>query len=245
MDGARAEQIQQLESLLESYKSTNLRLRQQINEAGSREPASVAEERRQELEKERAACLEAREGFYYIRYPPTFPTDVPPTAALDAALSESKAQLEKIEELEQELFELSGEIAGGRHVPPGIRVLSFQDTPDLLLRDNPQTRQTEMDRVKEENAALIHRIEELQKGGARIDDGAGSGEHLIPKESWDAVCKERDELLGMVKQKETRLKRLKEVCCGSFLCALWSSSSSGFSVKGRGIQGIHCGPARR
>ncbi|KAJ7507308.1 MAD-domain-containing protein [Mycena galericulata] len=191
-DGARAEQIQQLEALLESYKSTNLRLTQQIDEAGRREPVSVAEERRQELEKERAARLEARE-------------------ALDAARSEFNAQLERIEQLEQELFELSGEIAGGRHIPPGIRVLSFRDTPELLLRDNPEARQTEMDRIKEENAALIHRIEELQKGGARVDDGAGIGDHLIPKESWDAVCKERDDLQGMVKQKETRLKRLKEV----------------------------------
>lgn len=93
-------------------------------------------------------------------------------------------------------------------------MLSFKDTPELLLRDNPETRQTEMNRVKEENAALIHRIEELQKGGARVENNVtdtNSNEHLIPKESWDAVCKERDELQGMVKQKETRLKRLKEV----------------------------------
>ncbi|KAJ7777883.1 spindle assembly checkpoint component Mad1 [Mycena maculata] len=192
MDGARAEQMQQLEALLESYKSTNLRLTQLLNEAGTREPISVAEERKRELEKERAARLEARE-------------------ALDAALSKSQAQLDEIEKLEQELFELGGEIAGGRHIPPGVRVLSFRDTPDLQLRDNPETRQAEMDRMKEENAALIHRIEELQKGGARVEHGTNSGEHLIPKKSLDAVCKERDELQGMLQQKETRLKRLKEV----------------------------------
>ncbi|KAJ7120938.1 spindle assembly checkpoint component Mad1 [Mycena epipterygia] len=192
IDAARVEQVQQLETLLEDYKSTNLRLMQQINEAIEREPVSVTEERKQALETERAARLETQE-------------------ALNAALSEATVQLEKIEQLEQELFELGGEIAAGRHVPPGIRVLSFMDTPDLLLRDNPETRQNEMDRVKEENAALLHRIDELQKGGARTADGANSGEHLIPKESWDAVCKERDELQGLVKQKETRLKRLKEV----------------------------------
>ncbi|KAJ6588512.1 MAD-domain-containing protein [Mycena capillaripes] len=192
VDGARVEQVQQLERLLEDYKSTNLRLTQQINEAIGREPVSVAEERKQELEREREAGLKAQQ-------------------ALDAALSESKAQLEKIEQLEQELFELGGEIAGGRHVPPGIRVLSFMDTPDLLLRDNPQARQTEMDRVKEENAALIHRIDELQKGGARVENGPNGAEHLVPKESWEAACKERDELQATVKQKETRLKRLQEV----------------------------------
>ncbi|KAF7342010.1 hypothetical protein MVEN_01788200 [Mycena venus] len=183
LDAARAEQVQQLEKLLEDYKATNSRLMQQLNEAVNREPVSVAEERKQELEREREASREAQQ-------------------ALDTAQSELKAQLEKIEQLEQELFDLGGEIAGGRHVPPGIRVLSFKDTPELLLRDNPEARTSELDRVKEENAALIHRIAELQKGG---------NEHLIPKESWDAVCKERDELQGQVKQKETRLRRLKEV----------------------------------
>ncbi|KAJ7135484.1 spindle assembly checkpoint component Mad1 [Mycena crocata] len=190
-DVVHTEQLQQLEALLESYKSTNLRLTQQIDEAVGREPASLTEERKKELEKERATRTEVEE-------------------ALNVALSESKSQLEKIEQLEQELFELSGEIAAGRHVPPGVRVLSFMDTPDLLLRDNPQTRHNEMNRVKEENAALIHRIEALQQGGARVDDGTG-GEHLIPKESWDAVCKERDELEATLKQKEKRLKRLQEI----------------------------------
>ncbi|KAJ7805761.1 MAD-domain-containing protein [Mycena olivaceomarginata] len=195
IDAVRTEQVQQLEKLLEDYKAANARLTQQINEVASREPVSLTEERKQELERERAASLQAQQD-------------------LDAALSESKAQLERIEQLEQELFDLGGEIAGGRHVPPGVRVLSFKDTPELLLRDNPETRQTEMNRVKEENAALIRRMEELQKGGARVENivtDTNSNEHLIPKESWDAVCKERDELQGMVKQKETRLKRLKEV----------------------------------
>ncbi|KAJ6612824.1 hypothetical protein B0H10DRAFT_2051287, partial [Mycena sp. CBHHK59/15] len=146
MDDARTEQVQQLESLLEGYKSANLRLTQQLDEVVDREPVSITTERKQELEKERTARLQVQE-------------------ALDAALSESKSQLEKIEQLEQELFELGGEIAGGRHVPP--------------------------------------------EGGARAE-GVPDGDHLVPKESWDAVCKERDDLLGVVKQKETRLKRLKE-----------------------------------
>ncbi|KAK7042320.1 spindle assembly checkpoint component Mad1 [Favolaschia claudopus] len=195
IDVVRAEQVQQLEKLLEEYKATNSQLRQQLSETGDREPSSVSEERKLELERARAAKLEAQQ-------------------ALEEALSKSEAQLEQIEQLEQELFDLGGEIAGGRHVPPGVRVLTFKDTPELLVRDNPQMRQLEMDRVREENAALIHRIEELQKDGARVQSAAvatTSNEHLIPKESWDAVCKERDELQGMVKQKETRLKRLKEV----------------------------------
>ena len=36
---------------------------------------------------------------------------------------------EKIEELEQTLFELRGEIGAGRHVPPGVRVLPLSMNP--------------------------------------------------------------------------------------------------------------------
>jgi mitotic spindle assembly checkpoint protein MAD1 len=36
---------------------------------------------------------------------------------------------EKIEELEQTLFELRGEIGAGRRVPPGVRVLSLCANP--------------------------------------------------------------------------------------------------------------------
>ncbi|KAJ7628640.1 MAD-domain-containing protein [Roridomyces roridus] len=190
-DTARAEQMMQLESLLESYKATNLELAKQIEEVGVREPVEVAEERRVELERERTAKAEAQQ-------------------ALENLESEYKTHLEKIEELEQTLFELSGEIAGGRHVPPGLRILSFKDTPDVPLRDNTQERQAEMVRTKEENVVLRQRVEELQKAGASAG-ASGENEHLVPKESWDAVCKERDELQGEVVQKEKRLKRLKEI----------------------------------
>lgn len=149
----------------------------------------------------------------YKLYPSATCSPHTTTVALESAQSECKEQLEKIDQLEQELFELSGEIAGGRHVPPGVRILSFQDTPDVPLRDNVQTRQAEMVKTKEENAALIRRIEELQRGGARVanNDADGESGDLVPRQSWDAVCKERDELKGVVAQKEKRLKRLQEV----------------------------------
>ena len=49
--------------------------------------------------------------------------------ALQEAETESEKQLERIEELEQTLFELQGEIGAGRHLPPGVRVLSLRDNP--------------------------------------------------------------------------------------------------------------------
>ncbi|KAJ6591138.1 spindle assembly checkpoint component Mad1 [Mycena vulgaris] len=193
----RAEQVQQLEGLLEGYKAANAQLLKQVDDTARREPVEVAEARTRELEAERAARSAAQE-------------------ALDAARAETTAQQETIERLEQELFELGGEIAGGRHVPPGVRVLSFVDSPELLLRDAPQAREAETTRVREENAALLQRIAALQVRGAHGDreggvEGQDGGPGLVPRESWEAVCKERDELQGVVRQKETRLKRLKDV----------------------------------
>lgn len=62
MDNARAEQVQQLEALLESYKSTNLHLTQQLEETVGREPVSVTATRIQELEAERTAKVAVQEG---------------------------------------------------------------------------------------------------------------------------------------------------------------------------------------
>ncbi|KAF7292820.1 hypothetical protein MIND_01180900 [Mycena indigotica] len=190
MDAARLKQLEQLEALLETYKAANLKLSQQLNEAATREPIAVSRAREQELESEKTARLEAEQS-------------------LETAIAEYRLQLEKIEGLEQELHELSGEIAGGRHVPPGVRVLSFADTPELLGRDNPQARKAELDKVKEENTALIQRIEALEQGGAHLVGESNTS--AIPKESWDKVCEERDQLQALVKQKEKRLQRLQEV----------------------------------
>ncbi|KAJ7773372.1 hypothetical protein B0H16DRAFT_1685191 [Mycena metata] len=90
------------------------------------QPVSIAEQRKQELEAERSSRLETQ-----------------------PALAELDAQPEKIEELEPELFELGGEIAGARHVPPSTSVLTSRDTtPDVVLRDNPEARQIERGHLK-------------------------------------------------------------------------------------------------
>jgi len=70
---------------------------------------------------------------------------------------------EKIEELEQTLFELRGEIGAGRHVPPGIRVLSLSANPAQEWAD---LRQAALDRLKEENAALLQRLSTLSSSSS-------------------------------------------------------------------------------
>jgi len=125
--------------------------------------------------------------------------------------AESKENINKIEELEQSLFELSGEIAGGRHVAPGIRVLSMKDNPEQEWFD---LRQAAMDRLKGENEALMKRLKEIEESGARsthMDDDGTNHAELVPRESWELVNREKKELEDTVKQKEKRLLRLQQV----------------------------------
>ena len=118
-----------------------------------------------------------------------------------------KENLDKIEELEQTLFELRGEIAGGRHVPPGLRILSMVDNPEQQWFD---LRQAAMDRLKEENEALMKRLKELEESGARVTQD--HGEELGPRASWERINREKADLEDVVRQKEKRLLRLQQVC---------------------------------
>ncbi|KAJ7590642.1 MAD-domain-containing protein [Mycena floridula] len=128
-------------------------------------------------------------------------------------LAEHKIALEKVEELEQTLFELSGEIAGGRHVPPGVRILSMKDNPEQQWFD---LRQAAMDRLREENTALLVRLKELEDNGAssslqRNASSSPNDEQLVPRASWELVNEEKLELEDALKQKEKRLLRLQQI----------------------------------
>jgi hypothetical protein len=67
-----------------------------------------------------------------------------------------------IEELEQTLFELRGEIRTGRHVLPAVWVLPLSANP---AQDWADLRNAALDRLKEENAALLQRLSALEASG--------------------------------------------------------------------------------
>lgn len=129
---------------------------------------------------------------------------------LKAVKDESLIHLNKIEELEQKLFDLSGEIAGGRHVPPGVRVLSLRNNPEQQWVD---LRQAAMDRLRAENEALLKRLKELEESGVSLAQGGGqmTNNDLVPRESWETLDREKTELEAVLKQKEKRLLRLQQV----------------------------------
>lgn len=131
--------------------------------------------------------------------------------ALKEASSANENHLEAIDKLEQTLFELQGEIGGGRHVPPGTRILSLRDNPASQWEDLSKRA---MDRLKDENEALLKRLKQLEEGGVRVANGAPQ-EDLIPRESFEVITREKEELEEALKQKEKRLVRLRQVCCSA------------------------------
>ena len=113
--------------------------------------------------------------------------------------------LTKIEELEQKLFDLGGEIGAGRQIPPGTRVLTFRDNPAQQELD---LRQATLDRLRGENEALLKKLVAQETGGC---DANASSADFVPKESWEVMKTEKAELALTLEHKEKRIKRLQEV----------------------------------
>ncbi|KZT27885.1 MAD-domain-containing protein [Neolentinus lepideus HHB14362 ss-1] len=193
LDEVQTQRVQQLETLLADYKRTIRELEKELTEGDHSLRLSDNGLGRQEL----ADALRAVQG-----------QKVQAEKALQEAEAANEKHLEKIDELEQTLFELQGEIGAGRHVPPGTRVLSLKDNPAQQWFD---LRQAVMDRLKGENEALINRLKELEENGIQSSDDGEQREGFVPRASWEVVNKERQELEELVKRKEKRLMRLQEV----------------------------------
>ena len=147
-----------------------------------------------------------------------FPNSRP--SALEEKEEEAEKDREKIEELEQTLFELRGEIGAGRHVPPGVRVLSLCANPAQNWTD---LRQAALDRLKTENAALLQRLSTLEQSTTPTTkpnnsdtnaNGEEEQEQLVPRASWAAVCEEKAQLEAELKQRDKRMLRLRQVFAG-------------------------------
>ncbi|GBE85486.1 MAD-domain-containing protein [Sparassis crispa] len=188
VEEALPNRVQHLETLVADYKKTIQSLTKELRELGD-EPggAHARHELQDEVEHEKAARAEAEK------------------AQRDAEVASEK-HLEQIEELEQKLFDLGGEIGAGRHLPPGVRVLSLRDNPAQQWQDLSQAA---MDRLKGENEALLKRLKELEASGAR--SGQSGGEELVPRESLEVANKEKTRLEDELRAKDKRLMRLQQV----------------------------------
>ncbi|KAH6894876.1 spindle assembly checkpoint component Mad1 [Coprinopsis sp. MPI-PUGE-AT-0042] len=184
VDQVKLNKMDQLEALLAEYKNVNDQL---ANDLEALEGPMVSTEELEKVEQEKKALRQTISEYE----------------------QEIASQATKIDELEQALFDLSGEIAGGRHVPPKTRVLCMAENPDQAWVD---LRQATMDRIKGENEALIKRLKELEESGVSTAGSEGQrNEELVPRASWEQVNKEKEDLQNELKQKEKRLLRLQQV----------------------------------
>jgi mitotic spindle assembly checkpoint protein MAD1 len=104
-------------------------------------------------------------------------------------------------------------MGGGRHIPPGTRVVCLRDNPAQRWAD---TRAEVLERLKRENEALLRRLGEVEKrvgvGAGEMDvDSEEGGGKFVPRESYEGLKAEKQELEEVVKQKEKRLLRLQQV----------------------------------
>jgi len=97
-----------------------------------------------------------------------------------------------------------------------VRVLSLSANP---AQDWADLRQAALDRLKEENAALLQRLSALEASGAHsvppatdtAADRSSTTTELVPRASWAAVCQEKAQLEDELRQKEKRTLRLRQV----------------------------------
>ncbi|KAH9981796.1 spindle assembly checkpoint component Mad1 [Russula compacta] len=200
IDQAKEQHINDLEGLVSEHKAHIRALETEVQELAKRpvlNHSSGLQALRDELANEKQALQEARR-------------------ALGEKEEAAEKDGDKIEELEQTLFELRGEIGAGRHVPPGVRVLTLRANP---AQDWADLRQAALDRLKEENAALLQRLSTLETRRPH-DSGTPTPtptpttpttEHLVPRASWAAVCEEKAQLQDELRQKEKRMLRLRQV----------------------------------
>jgi mitotic spindle assembly checkpoint protein MAD1 len=93
-----------------------------------------------------------------------------------------------------------------------VRVLSLCANP---AQDWADLRQAALDRLKEENTALLQRLCALEASGTHsvppAADGSSTASELVPRASWGAVCEEKAQLEDELRQKEKRMPRLRQV----------------------------------
>lgn len=120
--------------------------------------------------------------------------------------------MDRIENLEQTLFELRGDIASGAHVPPNHRVLCLRENPFQQWVD---TREEIVRRLKNENEALLSKLAALGQAEHEKDLSMDITNvpvpASVPRESWEVEHAEKLALEEELKQKDKRLLRLQQV----------------------------------
>lgn len=112
--------------------------------------------------------------------------------------------LEKsIESLQQQLWEAGVATTLGNLTPRDTNIVHIQANP---AAEHFALRRQELNRLKEENSALLKTVTQLEK-----DLGISDDDQLVPRKTLDNAKTETNELVETLRQKELRLLRLQQV----------------------------------
>lgn len=102
--------------------------------------------------------------------------------------------------LDAEVADLMRRVASGEYNPATERPLELRDNPASRAH---AVRTQQLEELRAENAALLARLKDVDHGVP-----GSEGVSLVPRESYDRLLKEKEELVA---SHEKRLQRLKEV----------------------------------
>ena len=127
-----------------------------------------------------------------------------PSPELDGTKKELSALEAKEKKLEEELWNLKGDIGRGAHLPPGVRILELIGNPAQVWFGN---REDDVAKLKKENEVL----RELVKDSSQSLQVDRKVEGMVPKATLEVIQKEKVELEQTIRDKEKRLLRLQQV----------------------------------
>ena len=114
----------------------------------------------------------------------------------------------EIEALELQNDRLTYEHGNGAYDPRTTRVLELRENPDLVEH---AIRTSALERLRDENQALLHKIGELELRKAGGPSNGEGIEAMVPRQSFVNLQADLEASLAVVKQKETMELRLKQV----------------------------------
>jgi mitotic spindle assembly checkpoint protein MAD1 len=181
--GGDAAHVQRLESLLETYRAEIEGLSRDSRDVEDRVTRGAGLVKADELAaaQERTRALEQELVMHQ--------------GTIDALTAANNS-------LDAEVSELMQRLASGEFNPERERCLELRGNPAAKIH---AVRTAQLDELREENQALLARLADLDR---EVPDASAAGRGLVPRESYDKVAKEKEELEIA---HEKRLRRLKEV----------------------------------
>jgi mitotic spindle assembly checkpoint protein MAD1 len=122
--------------------------------------------------------------------------------------NENELLVKELDALDLQVSRLSYAHNNGAYNPLTTKVLELRDNPD---RNDHAIRTASLERLKDENAALLDRITTLEKRKTSNLSTSEQSEALVPRESLVSLQKEFAELQAVIEQKEKMNKRMIDV----------------------------------